>query len=200
MQRAHEAYRAAQLPPAPADNSALEAIRRAIISTAERFLNLTESANNARWDDVATAGPDVRAGELRQALLDTGWQTGWAYCSSFTEVCWRAAYKNRPELALISRAITPSVMSTYENFNRLKRITRTPAIGSLMLMQNGDSWQGHAGIVTGLDGGFLLTIEGNTSSNVASREGDGVYRKRKTLSFTKSSGLWIRGFVNPFAL
>lgn len=200
-QRAHDAYQASQLPAAPADNSAVSAIRKGIIDTAEHFLNLTESAPNSKWDDVATRGPDARGGELRQALLDTGWQLGWAYCAAFAEVCWRAGYKDRPELALIARSITPSVMGTFENFERQKRITRTPAVGALMMMQHGNSWQGHAGIVTGLEGGRVLTIEGNTSSNdPQSREGDGVYRKSHGLSFSQSSGLWLRGFVNPFVL
>lgn len=200
-QRAHEAYQAAQLPPAPADNSALEAIRKGIIAAAEHFLNLTETVQNSKWDDVATRGPDARAGELRQALLDTGWQLGWAYCAAFAEACWRAGYKARPELALIGKSITPSVMGTLENFEQLHRITRTPSVGAIMMMQHGNTWQGHAGIVTGLENGRVLTIEGNTSSNDPNnREGDGVYRKSHALSFSQSSGLWLRGFVNPFVL
>lgn len=204
-QRADDAWKASQLslgkkPVEPANTSAdLESVRATILATAKRFLNLTETAPNARWDDLATAGTDEKAGELRSALLGTGWQLGWAYCAAFVEVCWRAGYKDRPELGLISQAITPSAMGTFENFERLKKITKTPVPGAIMLMQHGSSWQGHAGIVERLDGDQLITIEGNTSSNTASREGDGVYRKTKTLTFAPSANrLWIRGFVNPF--
>jgi hypothetical protein len=140
---------------------------------------------------------------LRSALVETGWQLGWAYCIAFVEVCWRAAYRERAELPLVSRTITPSVMATLENFDRLHRITKTPALGGIMLMQHGNTWQGHAGIVTQLRSadGLFGTIEGNTSSAVDSREGDGVYRKRHPLDFTeRTSGLWLRGFVNPFLL
>lgn len=206
-QRAHEAYQASLVAHKAPDETpesssvALVGIRNAIVATAQHFLNLTETAPNARWDDIATSGPDTRAAELRQALLDTGWQLGWAYCAAFSEVCWRAAYRNRPELPLISRSITPSVMATFENFERLGRITKQPAPGALMLMQHGQSWQGHAGIVLGAQDGRLVTIEGNTSPAVASREGDGVYRKEKALDFTPSSSrLWLRGFVNPFLI
>jgi peptidoglycan hydrolase-like protein with peptidoglycan-binding domain len=199
-QRAHEAYQASKLPAAPTDNGSLEIVRKGILETANHFLNLTETSQNTRWDDLAGGGPhhDPRGEELRQKLLETGWQLGWAYCIAFAEVCWRAAYRNRPELALISRSITPSVMETFNNFQRQDRITKTPEPGAIMFMQHGDSSLGHAGIVTARPTAAFPTIEGNTSSTVASREGDGVYRKSHALSFTKTSGLWLRGFVNPF--
>ena len=162
-------------------------------------MNLTETVPNARWDDVATQGTDPRGAELRAALVATGWQPGWPYCAALVEACWRAGYRGRPELPVICQSITPSAMGTFENFERLGRITKRPEPGAIMLMQHGNSWQGHAGIVRALEGNTLVTYEGNTSPGAGlSREGDGVYLKRKPLDFTKKSGLWLRGFVNPF--
>lgn len=199
-QRAHQVYLAHQLPSAPVDNGSLEGVRKAILETAQHFLDLTETAPNSRWDNLAGGGPhhDPRGEELRQKLLETGWQLTWPYCAAFAEVCWRSGYQNRPELALISQSITPSAMGTYENFDRQHRITRDPSPGALMLMQHGNSYQGHAGIVIRVEETTLVTIEGNTSSNMATREGDGVYLKRKPLDFVPKPGLWIRGFVNVF--
>lgn len=202
-QRAHELYEHSKLDPQPVTKGNVKLITSRIIETAVHFLNLTEKSQNAVWDDVATSGPDARAAELRQKLLATGWQLGWAYCAAFAEVCWREGYKGFPELALIGQSITSSVMGTFENFQELGRITKLALPGSIMLMQKGRTWKGHAGIVVERgDNDVFYTIEGNTSQGRGTaeqqRNGDGVYRKRHTLNFEPSSGLWLRGFVNPF--
>jgi hypothetical protein len=69
-------------------------------------------------------------------------------------------------------------------------------------MQKGTTATGHAGIVVGCDGKSLATLEANTSpgkaiSAEADRNGDGVYKKIRTLDFTKSSGLHLLGFLHP---
>ena len=198
-QRAHEAYTASQNPAAGMPPDAVTGIAAGILATARRFVGLTETAPNARWDDLLTPGSDPRGPELRAALIETGWQPGWAYCSAFVEVCWRAGYRGKPDLPLITRAIEPSVMSTFENFRRLGRIETTPKPGAIFLMQSGNTWKGHAGIVVKLENRILHTIEGNTSSNQENREGDGVYAKSKRYDLSrKGRGLWMRGFVNPF--
>lgn len=177
----------------------VQQIQNRILEQACKFLNLTEISPNNRWDDLAQPGQQKEGLELREELLKVAWQPGWPYCASFTEVCWRYGYQGRPELALISQAITPSVMGTYSNFNELHRITQDPVPGALMLMQSGSSWQGHAGIVAEVRKDTLVTIEGNTSSNRENREGDGVYQKTRPFDMSKRSrGLWIKGFVNPF--
>lgn len=177
-------------------------IARVIIETAASFVDLTETSSNARWDDLVKKKTG-RGDLLRAQLIATGWQPGWAYCMSFGEVCWRAGYKGRAELQLIGQSITPSVMSTFENFEELRRITKTPVPGALMLYQHGNTWQGHAAIVEKVAGDVVSTIEGNTSPGIVSdgkdREGDGVWRKTRKIDWTKKSkGLWLRGFVNPF--
>lgn len=174
-----------------------------IISTARRFEGLTEKKQNSLWDNPSTPGADAAAGELRQALLDTGWQLTWPYCIAFAEVCWRVAYAGHPQLAELQRLITPSVMETFTNFNKLGLVTNKPLPGSIFLKQHGNKWQGHAGIVVASKAGNVLTIEGNTSAQAgtpeAEREGDGVFAKHWPLNFTKrESGLWLRGFINPF--
>lgn len=201
--RADEAFRAQFADPTPAAEA--PDINAAIVACATHFLNLTETVSNAVWDDVLTAGQDARGAELRQSLLDTGWQLGWAYCAAFAEVCWRAGYRDRAELPLICKSMTPSVMGTFDNFDHLKRITQKPVPGALMLMQHGNTYQGHAGIVVSVSGSTFSTIEGNTSQAGGTveqqRNGDGVYRKTHTLDFTKfDSRLWLKGFVNPFTV
>lgn len=202
-QRAHEMAEAGKLSASTVSSPAVvRDIARVIIETAASFVDLTETSSNARWDDLVKKKTG-RGDLLRAQLIATGWQPGWAYCMSFGEVCWRAGYKGRAELQLIGQSITPSVMSTFENFEELRRITKTPVPGALMLYQHGNTWQGHAAIVEKVAGDVVSTIEGNTSPGIVSdgkdREGDGVWRKTRKIDWTKKSkGLWLRGFVNPF--
>ena len=210
-QRAHLCYiapKAQRVEPVEAqDDKTLEKIADRIIAAATKYLNLTEVAPNAKWDNLSTKGEDPVAKELLESMLATGWQTGWAYCAAFAEACWREGYAGRPELGLISKNITPSAMGTWENFSRLKRVSKTPSPGALMIWQNGKSWQGHVGVViSAIPKDYkVITIEGNTAPNPGSvqtdREGDGIYRKARALDFTeKPRGLNLKGFVNPFII
>jgi len=197
--RAEDAYHASMLPRVAGD---LRAIGKRIVDAAWNFANLTETAQNARWDDLATPGPDAAASELRRLLLETGWQLGWAYCAALAEVCWRIGYSGRAELAEVCKLITPSVMDTFTNFKRLGMITRDPLPGALGFMQHGTSWQGHMFIVAQPPvSARVATLEGNTtpgpSSAAQDRAGDGCYSKMRTLNFERSS-LTLLGFANPF--
>lgn len=177
-----------------------------IIAQATRFVNLKETANNAAWDDPDTSGQDAAALELRYLLEATGWQAGWPYCAAFCEAVYMRAYKTlgaSPKvLAVLSQRFTPSVMLTYKQLGSYAQHT-VPLPGAVFFMQKGQSGNGHAGVVVLPGQTNFSTIEGNTSPSPASaqadREGDGVYKKVRSLDFTKKSGLWLRGFFNPLS-
>ena len=174
-----------------------------IVEVATRFLHLQETTSNAVWDDPSTPGLDASASDLRKLLEGTGWQAGWPYCAAFCEAVWRQAYVELEASAIlvqrIAKRLTPSVMASFKNWEG--QISTVPKPGALFFMQKGDSWQGHAGIVVRLGKDIIATIEGNTSPDpkdaTVDREGDGVFRRVRSLSFTKRSGLWLRGFLNP---
>lgn len=177
-----------------------------IIQVAERWVNLHEVAANAAWDDLSTPGEDQRALDLRDAMRASGWQEGWSYCAALVEAVWRTAYVELGapiELLLeISRKLTPSVMQSFRNWEG--SISLEPEPGAIFFMQLGSGWQGHAGIVVRRGIGKVATIEGNTSPDPATpeadREGDGVFRRVRTLDFKPRPGLWMRGFLNPLPL
>ena len=132
---------------------------------------------------------------------------GCGNCSAFTEAVWRTAYKNagasQELLKRIDKLLCPHVMTTVGNIGNL--ITKIPTPGSIFFLQKGSSSSGHAGIVYRTDAKLIYTIEGNTSptagSAEADREGDGIYRKTRKLSFVRNpKGLWLRGFLNPLEL
>ncbi|WP_051292672.1 CHAP domain-containing protein [Olivibacter sitiensis] len=49
---------------------------------------------------------------------------------------------------------------------------------------------GHCGFVDGVEGSTLITVEGNTNE-VGSREGDGVYRKRRPIKTIHALADWL---------
>ena len=177
-----------------------------IIRVASHFLNLKEIANNSAWDNPDTAGQDQAGLELRRLLETTGWQAGWPYCMAFCKAIYLEAYKNLgapPEvLRLVSQRFTASVMITYKNCGAFAQ-KKVPTSGAIFFMQKGDTGTGHAGLVVTPGQVNFATMEGNTSpsptSAQADREGDGVYKKVRTLDFAKKTGLWLRGFLNPMS-
>ena len=174
-----------------------------IIKTAEQFLGLHETAQNAAWDNPETAGLDEAATELKKLMVKTGWQEGWAYCAAFVEAVWCDSYVEQKAprwlITELAQKFTPSVVRTFRNFE--DQITDNPEPGAVFFMQLGNTWRGHCGIVTRVVGPKILTIEGNTSPEPddadADREGDGIFRRVRTMDFTEKQGLWLRGFLNP---
>jgi len=181
-----------------------------IIEVAERFLGLYEVKSNAIWDDPSTAGEDPQAKILLELMIESGWQPGYAYCCSLTEAVWRQAYYEldapQDTIDKITTNLTPSVMKSFNNWKKEELISTIPTSGSIFFMQKGFTGFGHAGIVvkSSDDGKKISTIEGNTSPDPASveadREGDGVFRRVRPVSFTSSTGLWMQGFLHPIVI
>jgi hypothetical protein len=175
-----------------------------IIKVATQFLNLKETANNSAWDNPDTAGQDSAAVKLRALLESVGWQAGWPYCMAFCKAVYTEAYKNlgaSPQVQkLIAQRFSASVMKSFESCGKYAK-QKEPVAGAIFFMQKGDTYTGHAGIVVNPGTTAFGTIEGNTSpspgSAQADREGDGEYKKVRTLDLKKKPGLWLRGFLHP---
>ena len=90
-----------------------------------------------------------------------------------------------------------SVVSTAIGAHKFKEISRwfdEPAIGDLAFMDfphDGVDRISHVGIVVGIDGKSIVTIEGNTSGNGDQRNGGMVMAKTRTI------GKEIVGFGRP---
>ncbi len=182
----------------------VELIGRKIVEIATQFVNLFETHQNSTWDNPMTMGEDPEGYALRRMMEECGWQAGWAYCAAFCEAMWRTAYRELEAPGSLQREIaqklTPSVVGSFNNWG-VERMTRTPLPGAIFFMQKGDTGSGHAGIVAKSTAGVIATIEGNTMPDptdaAMDREGDGVFRRSRSLEFTWKSGLWLRGCLNP---
>lgn len=182
----------------------VEVIGRKIVEKATQFVNLSETHQNATWDNPDTVGEDPEGHALRRMMEECGWQAGWAYCAAFCEAMWRAAYRElgAPESLQrdIAQKLTPSVMGSFNNWGA-ERMTRMPLPGAIFFMQKSDTGFGHAGLVVKSTASLMATIEGNTMPDptdaAMDREGDGVFRRTRSLDFTRKRGLWLRGCLNP---
>jgi hypothetical protein len=178
-----------------------------IIGIAEEFEGLVEVISNEEWDDPKTKGKDPHAAKFEAMLKRAGHQDGWAYCMSFCEGVLVTAYDELGLKQHVLRArtlLSPSVMNSYKACREAGVISKVPHRGAIGFMQSGGKWQGHAFLVTAVDGSVVHTIEANTSpTNAQERDGGigtgGVYRKRRQIVYVpRESGLHLRGFLNPF--
>lgn len=161
-----------------------------ILDTALEFAGLYEIKANSVWSDR------VKSDKLLILLKAIGFKPGMPYCMAYCKAMWKASGQDMTGLTL-------SVMLTYTNMK--KHITLNPVPGAIFLMRHGNTSNGHAGLVISYDKSTstLVTIEGNTSPSKATsvandREGDGIFKKTRIVSFAKSSSqMYFLGFLNP---
>lgn len=174
-----------------------------IVLEAARFVGLTETVGNRKWDLLATPGKDPIADELVRVLTEAGWQPGWPYCAAFVEAVWRKVYSGSPLLAEIAAVLNPHCLTTWRNAKARGWTTNEPTPGAVGIMQKGGTDQGHAFIVESFSKALVTvrTIEANTSPGVGTveeqRNGDGIYRKSHVVTFKVTAGLHILGFIRP---
>ncbi len=178
-----------------------------VVEIASRYLNLTEVKSNQEWDLVSTPGKDWQAQEFKDGIISIGGhQDGWAYCMSSSKFWYIAALRQlqTPENIVqeYNKLLNVSVVKSYTNCLKAGKIVKPPSIGSIFFMQKGNSGFGHAGICTS-EGNPFSTIEANTSANPTSadqdREGQGIFTKKRKLNFSKTSGLYLLGFLPPIS-
>lgn len=158
-----------------------------------RFEGVQEIPNNQGWKD-----------EFLSLSMDAvGFKKGWAWCMLFAQVCVELYY-SQFDSSLINKyreCFSPSVVTTFRNFkkNYLEMVSNVPTQNSVCFwqhyVQGKPTAQGHAGIVLSFDNTFISTVDGNTNE-AGSREGDGVYRKKRLIKYKPDNGLRILGYIN----
>lgn len=109
------------------------------------------------------------------------------WCMMF--ISWCAAQCGISTGTIPKLAYVPYCMDFYQKQGRYKaKGTYRPEAGDLILYGSNS----HIGIVEKVQGNTVFTIEGNTSANGNSSNGDGVYRRSRALSDS-----WIKGYCLP---
>lgn len=110
------------------------------------------------------------------------------WCAMF--VSWCAAQAEIPTTIIPKMAYVPYIVKWFQTRGRYKaRGSYTPRKGDIVFFGDCD----HVGLVEGVSGNNVITIEGNTSSGGNVSNGEGVYRRTRPLG----SGSWVMGFGIP---
>ncbi|NJN59714.1 MAG: CHAP domain-containing protein [Leptolyngbyaceae cyanobacterium SL_5_9] len=129
-----------------------------------------------------------RGPEVDQYLRSVGLDPGYAWCAAFIYWCFdKAANKLEVDNPLIKTA------GCLDHWNRvgregIRRISAGNAIADPSLIQPGlifimdyGCGNGHTGIVEAVNGGKIVTIEGNTNDQ-SEREGHGVFKRTRKIN------------------
>lgn len=153
----------------------------ALVVEAHKWLGVRESGHNS--------GKEVEA--FQRAVDGVASQEAW--CAAFVSYCVKAV--NKKYGIVNGFRMNEWVKGMWMN-NKLSYSIKQPIPGSIILMRSKtNDAKGHCGIVASYFEGTATVIEGNTNE-VGSREGDGVYRKRRYLADLGGFELW--GFLDPF--
>ena len=115
-------------------------------------------------------GPYV---EMYLASVDLG--PGYAWCAAFVSWCYQNAGVDAPR----SGWVPSYALKDKRIYQRGKFQLQKPQSGDVFLIwYNSLNRPAHIGFVDEWNEDWVITVEGNTNDN-GSREGDGVYRKRR---------------------
>lgn len=109
------------------------------------------------------------------------------WCAMF--VSWCAKQANIPQDIVPKMAYVPYMVNFFKNLKQYyPKGNYRPQPGDIVFFGSSS----HVGIVESCDGKNLITIEGNTAKNANSSNGDGVYRRNRTITDS-----WVMGYGVP---
>lgn len=112
-------------------------------------------------------------------LSCTGLKKGFPWCASYVSWVYQQAGYDEPRSAW-SPDLFPKA-----------RLTKSPMVGDIIgIYFPGLKRIAHVGIVERIDGDWSVSLEGNTNIN-GSRNGDGVYRRRRHLKTIYQFANWF---------
>ena len=124
---------------------------------------------------VKEQGGANRGARVEQYLASVGFGPGYAWCAAYVSWCFQQVDVEHPKSAWVpSYAKKKNLI-----YQRGEFIKQLPQMGDVFLI-----WfdrlkrPAHIGFVDEWRGHWVITVEGNTNDD-GSREGDGVYRKRR---------------------
>jgi len=165
--------------------------RQRIVSFGKSFIGQQELTDNSGF----------KSETLERLMREVGWNKGDAWCVYFAKMVWYDMVP-RAYRPVILKAISGNSQQAYKNAKNdttgILKVTKYPKKGDIAIWQHVDngvtSWRGHAGVVTKVNTGSFLTIEGNTNTSGGS-EGYVVAEKQRGYDFTKNNGLRLKGFI-----
>ena len=131
------------------------------IQVATSQIGLEEIPRNSNWGE-----------HVKKYLNSVGINFPASWCMAFVYWCCKEAYGTANPLKK-----TGGVLSQWNQTPKDKRSFK-PVVGSIFIMDFGKGL-GHTGFVTGIEGDYIKTIEGNTDSSGSRNGFEVAVRKRK---------------------
>lgn len=158
-----------------------------LLSIANAEVGYLEKRTNADLDSKTGNAGSNNYTKYARDLAGTNWyngsKQGYAWCTTFADWCFIQAYgyKKALELQGFPEKSLAAVVTYARNYYAAKgRLFSSPEVGDRVFF--GDQ---HTGIVVGVSGNTVTTIEGNTSGGSAViSNGGGVCKKSYTLGKT----------------
>jgi hypothetical protein len=157
--------------------------------------SITEVANSYLGKREIPGNMGFTDKQFEKKMIDVGFQKTFAWCALFMELCVKEG--NPAFYEANKKLFSASATTSYKNFDIAKKCSPLPAVGDGVIWRHGNGWQGHAGIVIGVNtaAGTIDTVEGNTDSK-GGREGIEVSRKQRKLKTPYAArGLNLVGFI-----
>ena len=117
-----------------------------------------------------------RGKDVEKYLASINLPGGYAWCAAFGYWCVDEAAKELKVPNPLCK--TGSVLMQWHQRQVLQ--SKRPLVGDIFIMDFGKG-KGHCGFVEKVTGSYIHTVEGNTNYE-GSREGDGVYRRKRLIS------------------
>ena len=124
---------------------------------------------------IREQGGANRGEQVEQYLASVGFGPGFAWCAAFVSWCYQEVGVSHPKSAWVpSYALKKNLI-----YQRGEFIEQLPQAGDVfMIWYERLKRPAHIGFVDSWQRRWVITVEGNTNDD-GSREGDGVYRKRR---------------------
>lgn len=165
--------------------------------TDQQYAAASQSEKALAWADSQVGVKESGANRGKpvqeyQAVAGLGSEGGFAWCACFVYWCLIKAQTREKNLPAKGKCAAVQNWSSWSKF-RLRTVTK-PQRGRLFYWLNTNG-TGHIGWCLGPSIlGIFRTIEGNTDNDAGSREGDGVYKRTRHLSFLKAKHEY--GFID----
>ncbi len=175
----------------------MDGIFQNVINVAAQEVGYLEKASNAQLDDkTANAGSNnytKYARDLDALSWFNGKKQGYAWCAVFVTWCFYQAYGMIAKEMLFQPDkdnCAAGCGSARSYYNKQGHLFNEPAVGDQIFFWSSDmSKISHTGLVVGVDGSRVYTIEGNTSggSSVIAN-GGAVCKKDYALDYKRIAG------------
>jgi hypothetical protein len=161
-----------------------------VVKTAQRYIGYLEHLDNDLLG-VFTANPGKGGCTIFAYLVSRAYRwrnfSGLSWCATFVYAVFIEALGKQQARKLLGKP-HPGTRVLYRRFKRKGKLTDKPKVGDIIFLTNGSGKVDHCGIVVGVDGAEVITIEGNTvdpSGVFEKHEGGAVAQRVRELTDPK---------------